>query len=165
MSKKINNKQKECQEPKFVFDEYRNLNSYRKMPINNIWLDRLAKDLCNWVKTDITAVNFGPFLLEKGLLQNEFKRLRDKHPALQQAYEFALQIIGSRRDAGATERKYDGSYVRHTMPLFDKEHKELYQWWAKIKADEEEAKKNITVIMQPFSDTEMVTKKKEEQNA
>jgi hypothetical protein len=146
--------------PKFQFDEYRNMSTFRKIPVNNVHLDELAQELCQWVVANKDAITMEDFFEYKFMNKDAFKRLKEKNANLQEAYTFALMILGNRRQRGGLKKELDSGMVSYTMPHYDDEWKKLAEWRAALKHKEEEKNQAPTVyVIERFPETDEVPRR------
>lgn len=145
-----------------VVDEYMDMFSFRKCPVSEAFLDHLATELVDWAKNDDKAIKVTQFLGLKGIHSKTFDRWRDRHPKMQDAYEYALMVIGDRRESGAIYKKFDASIVSFTMPHYDKDWVKQHEWRAKLKETEQQSNETRIVVLEKYPDSPMVPKKKED---
>jgi len=102
-------------EPTFVFAEYQDMRTLKKMPVNNVWLDALAKELTKWADTHDDAIRFSQFLRKKSMLLVEFHRLAEKSTSLAKAYVYAIDKLGENREVGGSKFKLNWNVLSLTQ--------------------------------------------------
>lgn len=132
--------------PKFVFEEYTNLLTLQKIPINNVWIEALAKELTNWAFQTKTAIRFDEFLHGKGMIRNEFMRLKNKSPLLGQAYEFALACIAKNREKGGASHEMNWTALASTQSHYCRIFKEEAQWRARLKDSDTDSGTKLVIM-------------------
>lgn len=105
-------------EPMFVWEEYQNMRSLKRIPINNIWIDALAKEIVKWIDDDVDAIRFDEFLQKKAMLETEFRRLAAKSTILRKAWEYALRGIARNRELGAWKRGKNWSVAQYNLAYY-----------------------------------------------
>jgi hypothetical protein len=148
--------------PTSVAAFYRNMYTYTQMPISKDIIEKLALEYVNFTLSNPKVLKPSEFYTHKGMLRQSFENLRGNHPVLEEAHEFVKMIIGDRRETGALEKRLDAGIVSFTMPLYDKDWKELNEWRSKLKDPDQASNETKIVVLEKYPDSPLVPKKKEE---
>ena len=148
---------------------------YRKKPAPEAFLERVADDLIRWIHEHPKSVRLDDFFSEKGIHWERYSKWTKKNESLKDAIDIAMQIIASRRDTGAIEKRYDGNYIAKTIRMYcpvaeasskrelkekyDKE-KELVRLRAQLNLDEKGDKHQV-VIIERFPNSDLVPEREE----
>lgn len=81
-----------------VLDFYMDYTDFREKPVSENFVKRIAHELIVWAKENPKAYKISPFFKNKGINYTTTQRWRDKFPEFQEAYTFAKEIIGDRRE-------------------------------------------------------------------
>ncbi len=142
--------------------DYMNWKTQRRDPVTLQMIERLALEIVDWALNTKDALLLKEFLHAKGVGSNSWYEWYEKYPLLKEAHANALDILNSRREKLAYERKLDTSAVRWSMPLYSKEFKELEEWRSKLKS-EQNINAGIKIVELPALDPQISTKKQEEE--
>jgi len=140
--------------------QYMNLLSREEIIINEAFIERFAKDYVSWAANNDKAFIVREFRLSKGIDEQTWQRWIDAFPALKEANQMVVDIIGMRREKLALEREIDTKMTTYSMPMYSKDWKELVKWRSELKQKEEDKKGNITVVMEKFSEDDRVPVRK-----
>jgi len=136
------------------YETYRNLFTLRQKPVSLAFIEKLALELIMWARDNEDALKITQFYRLKGINSNDMKRWEERSDKLRAAHEFALMVIGDRREIGALKNKLNAGIVMKTMSLYDQ------NWWdlelkrteLKIKAKEKpDSNTHFTIVMEDFS--------------
>ena len=146
---------------KFWF--YRHTYSWQERPINSAALERLADDLISWSqKKDSFRIN--DFYDDQGINPRDYYRFCGYCPKLQEAHEFALRRIASRREVGALTRKLDPNTVFRSLGYYDSIDREMMEHRAalaaKYKANLEGSNEPKVIVIERMPSTDSVPEKK-----
>jgi hypothetical protein len=97
-----------------LWDEYYSLRSFKKEPINSAWVDKILKALRDF-GDDENSLNISDFYDQMGIPPTTYKRLMAKSEPWTEVHSYVIRRLGSRRERGALERKYDASTVKATI--------------------------------------------------
>lgn len=125
------NAQTDCKVSPWL-EDYLDLQSFRLKPITQASIERLSNELIQWSLKEDSLV-FRDFYDDKYIPEDTWYRWLNKYPELKAAHTLAKGRIGSRREKGALMRKYDGSLIVNSMPMYDNEWKELLSWKTSLK--------------------------------
>ena len=115
------------------------------------WIVALAADLVEWsLDEENEALYLSDFYRGKKISRNDFMRWLSKSDILKTAYETAKRDISSRSYRGAVKRRYDANMVKHYLPVYDQDAKEIEEWRSAMKNKEEE-KQDIKIIIEDLS--------------
>jgi hypothetical protein len=109
-------------------------------------IEFFCAELIEWSSKE-DSLRLNDFALERKMTPSHFKELCDKWPMLQQAKEIAFQTLASRREKGGLTGKFNSTLIGTSMPIYDKDWKDMYEWKAAL-AKKEDAKGNTTIIVQ-----------------
>lgn len=85
--------------------------SWREKPICDAALEKLADDLVKWSKKT-KAVDIEAFFDERDLNIDSFYPLMQRNKCFKEAYELAMQKLGTKRSEGVAKFKLKESWVR-----------------------------------------------------
>ena len=148
-------------EPTFVFEEYTNLRSLKRIPINNIWIDALAKEMVRWIDEDVDVIRFDEFLQKKSMLETEFKRLAAQSPILKRAWEYCLRGIARNREVGAWKRGKNWAVASYNLPYYCDITKEESKRRAKLREESAGESGTKIVVIPSIEEFERELSKKE----
>lgn len=121
--------------------------TYRQIPLNESVATEIAKDFLKYCRSEKKGLSIARYCKMKGIARFTFDFWCTKYPPMAAAKKIGKTYIGDNREIGGLTRKLDPSLVRATMPLYNKEYKELEEWRSKLKTDESERDQTINVIM------------------
>lgn len=150
--------------PKVVYlDEWVNFNTFERSVQTNLSLERLAKELVDWFKSNPDAIKISQFLEEKGIHQQSWQRWCNLYPVLNEAKEWVKMVIGTRREVGIMTRKYEPGFTAVTMYNYCNEFTEASRMKASIVNRDGglEGGQKIVVI-ERFPDSPLVPVKKKD---
>lgn len=123
-------------------------------------IDYLIADLIEWSKKD-TSLRADDFIFDRDMGRQRLHELMAKWPKLAEAYQAVKLRIASRREIGALLGKYNASFVLTSMPMHDKDWKDMYEWKAKLaKQDELKNTGPQIVVIERAPNSEMVPERK-----
>ncbi len=135
--------------------------SIKPISINiiNSWADDLIKDS---LKPDTLTIE--DWLCKKLISRATFWRLKEKHPVLKEAHEFALQAIGNRRWKGCAKFELHPAAVMNSMGQYNSDYIRDEERRAKLKAIaiQNEQQGRQVVVMERYPETDDVPKRIEE---
>lgn len=137
--------------PSHKFDYYTSLHTWHETPINDAWKDNLARELFVWASENEEAYKMSQFYLAKGINNRDFARWCETHENLKIAKEAALVLIGNRREIGGLKKKLDTNIVISSMAKYDPEWKELAEWRAGLKAENENKAETKIIVMEQYN--------------
>lgn len=117
----------------------------------------LADELIQWAELDNSLI-FDEFALLKKITPMHFHELPEKSEYFAQAYNYAMRMVGTRRERLAQEGFLNHHMVMATMPLYDP----IYRKWILMQKSKEENKgatKLIVVEIPQTPTTDFVPKK------
>jgi hypothetical protein len=107
-------------EPKVVqLDEWLNFNTYEKGILTTLSIERLARELVEWARTNPEAIKINQFLEERGIHIRSWNRWCTKYEVLRDARDHAKMILGNRREHGVMTRKYEPTSTNFMMLNYD----------------------------------------------
>ncbi len=146
--------------PKTVEQEYYlNMFTLKQTPVSNDYLLHFALEWVNWAITDDDALTLEGYYIIKGVGSRTVDRWCKRCPELMEAHDYAMMIIGDRREKGAITRKYDSGMIRTTMPMYKAKWKELEEWRAHLSEKIASAGGMRVVELEKFADSDLVPKK------
>ena len=152
------------QERKLFCDHYKDLFTFKTIPISQEFIERLAQDLIAWATTDDDALRLTQFITKIGIHPRTFDGWSKKHPTLKFAKEAALLIIGDRREIGALKNKYNANVVMKQQHRYNEE------WWdSEVKRAELKARTQqdfqgtakYTIVLDNYADNKPIPKPEE----
>lgn len=108
--------------------------SLRVRPVDIAYLEQFADEWVQWATENDDALKITQFYNAKRIHNSTVDGWIKRCKKLEQAKELVLQIIGARRECGAINKKYDPALIKYTMPMYDKECKDLEEWRAGLAA-------------------------------
>ena len=138
------------------FDEYTDLITFKKLPVHDMYLDRLAQEMMFWLMEDETAMNVKEFVFKKGIAYDDYRRFLKRHESLRIADEEARRVFGVRRENCALKRIYDSTTVLRSLPMLDSEWKENIEWHSNLKQKEGDQQKQTIVVLEKYPESEKV---------
>lgn len=104
--------------PVKVIEEWYNIHTMQYHPATNTFFPREAMMLKEWsMKED--SLRISDFYDTRGYDTQTFYRWCSQYPEMQTALEFAKRRIGSRRELGALQRKFDATIIQKTLGHYD----------------------------------------------
>jgi len=103
--------------PVFVIDEVLDLKDFKRKPITNTKVERLAHALLEWVQQP-DALRLHQFTRQEGFPYRYLDRFCKASEIFKEAYGEALLTLADRRELGGLERKYDPGMIRSTQPHY-----------------------------------------------
>lgn len=121
---------------------------WSKEPQTEVEFINLGYELIEWAKQE-NSLTINGFPIKKMMSASIFHALPEKSTQFSQAYDIALNIIGSKRERLAHEGALNAQIVRETMPLYDPMYR---KWFISQKNKEEKVgeTKYITVEIPSF---------------
>lgn len=101
-----------------VIEEWYNIHTMQYHPATNTFFQREAMILKEWSLKD-DSLRISDFYDSRGYDTPTFYRWCAQYPEMQAALEFAKRRIGSRRELGAMQRKFDPHIVQKTLGHYD----------------------------------------------
>lgn len=145
---------------KTVYAEYYDdMFTLRQTPVSKDYLLKFALEWVNWAMTDEDALKLTQFYVLKGIHNFSVERWMKRCPELQRAHDWALMIIGNRREIGAIKKIYDSAMIRTTMCMYDTQWKELEEWRARLSEKIASAGGVRVVEIPAFGDADLLPKK------
>lgn len=126
-------------------------------------IERLATDLVDWSKEE-TSLRLNDFAPTREIARSTFWAWVEKWPILKEAVEDARLTIAGRREIGGLTGKYNAGLISHSMYIYDKDWKEMYEWKAKLAKKEDDKPTTIVVQMPSIPQSNLVPEKKDEQS-
>lgn len=120
--------------------------SWRDMPISEARINKIAEELIEWPNLNPDAKSITKFYMDKKISPGTWYKWVDKHPALREAENIALHIIGERLWGKAVEKQYDWKAVHWRLHRHGKEFREDYEYHKKISGEEEPTGTKYIVI-------------------
>jgi hypothetical protein len=138
-------KSKSTDSQSFDLKEYRSIMHLKKLPLNNVYIAKLAEELVQWVLTDPDALRVSQFYLKKGFSKDAYYELLEKHADLKAANDIAIDKIGENRELGWLKNTLNGSAVHLTLPYYCGIAKVAEEMRAQLKKDEDRQSTTINV--------------------
>jgi hypothetical protein len=113
-----NSMKKEKATKKLIYDgDYLCMFSLREKPVDIGFIDRLAEQLVEWVRTTPKAFKISEFRLDRGINHQTWDNWIKKYPLLKAAHEYAKEKIGNHRELQASlkDGMYDSAMIKPTM--------------------------------------------------
>ena len=139
--------------------------SWRVIPYTDAMIEDLAIELEDWAQMT-TSLYINTFYLtrKKKMARCSFHNLRKRSTALQSAYDFALEMIGIRREEAIHKGEADRHTISWRQTVYSDEVKDVEAWRSGLKEGENKAGAgNYTIEVQPVPTSEMVPVKRKEE--
>ncbi len=130
----------------FVVDEYLDLKDYKRKPVTNTYLERLAKKLSDWAE-EPQAFRLHQFSKREAIPYTYLGRFCEKSEVFKNAYLDALLTIADRREIGGLTRELDGRMISASLPHYCHIAKGLAEWKAQLAQKLVQPPTQVTVIM------------------
>lgn len=143
-------------------EEWFNFNLFEKTFMTNIMLERLAKELVDWARTNPDAIKVKQFVAEHGIGEATWHEWCNKYPILGNANRHALTIIGNRRELGAMRREFDAGVVNFMMPHYDPDWDSMLKRREELKKKDDQDTTQKIVVIDRVPDSPLVPRKKDE---
>jgi hypothetical protein len=131
---------------------------FKRVPVSDDYLRKLAFELVSWVLKDDKALKITQFRTSRHICRKTWDTWVKRSPELQDANDFALEVIGDRREIGGLEKRFDSSIVAYTMPHYDPVWKELVAWKASLQDKERNQQaQNFIIQMPSFGDMNAIS--------
>jgi len=118
------------------FDQYLNQNTFEQTPMTEAGIERFARDLVNWARTDEKALIITDFPQNIGITRSVFYAWIKRSPELANAVLHARHLIASRRENGLFDRRYDMKSIAVRQYQLDSEWDEAEQRQVKLKMEQ-----------------------------
>lgn len=134
-------------------EDYLDCFSFKIKPVTEAFLERIGQELITWAETEKKEYKISPFFEKKRIGWNTYTNWAKKYPKFRAAYDLAKSILGTRREYGAIERKFDASTIIQMMPTYDPEWRQMVKERNEMKAQANEKNSGGTqfVVMEKFS--------------
>lgn len=119
-----------------VMDEYYCLKARQPKPVTMSFLRTLADMLIDWAE-ESDALSIMKFYTFAGIPKQSFYDFMKRCPELKRAYDYAIDVLGARRDDGAMRKKLDPSAVWKTQYRYGQDYKEAMEFAAKLAKKED----------------------------
>ncbi len=130
-------------------EDYYDIVTFRTIPLSEAYFDRLAKELVAWVDSHKEVLTIKEFRNIKKILPQVWDEWLKKFPELRAAQEYALSVMGERREKMLIAR--DASAITFMMPHYDKDWKEAVEWRNNLKKELEATKENKTIVIEQLA--------------
>lgn len=153
-----------------TIDEYLDTKTFTRKIANEMWANKVAEELVEWVNRPRLdghdPIQLAEFFIEKGIYHRDFHRLSRKYEILAQAADYALRALGCVRERNVLENKWNPTAGMFMMGHYNDD-------WATEMRRREEAKQKQNVsqtvdftaivrdAIKPVAPTEEVRKKLE----
>lgn len=149
------------------WDTYTDLYTWRKTPVSERMIEKIANDLVKWAAADdIKSPRKKPlfireFFSSRGIPTTTYEDWLKRSPSLKLAHREALYLLGTHRERGAILKDYDAGMIKWRQHDYDPAWKKDEEWRAKIKqeADSKTQKETIQWVMQKFPNSDLVPHK------
>lgn len=142
--------------------EHRHIGSWRLKPYSKEGVRRLATRLVEWAKNS-PYIYLERFWLEMGISTSSFQNLRKKSPELEEAYLFAREWMGMKREERIHNKEADRETIGWRQPVYSQEVKEVAEWRSSLREKEKEAGAgNYVIEMKTVPNSEIVPVKTKE---
>lgn len=108
-------------------DQYSHYFFIQDSPAPDKFLEQLADDLVEWARKE-DSLKMIHFFDEVGVPDTSYHGWRKRCPKLQAAHDWALRLLGARREIGAMTGKYKEKIILHSLHQYDPEAKAADEW-------------------------------------
>lgn len=116
-------------------DSYLDTQTFERRIVNANWAERVAKELKAWIDRpyppEHPPIKITEFFREAGIYHRDFYRIAKQHEILQQALEYALQVLGDIRERYILENRFNSTAGMYMMGFYDED------WRKEIKRRED----------------------------
>jgi len=145
---------------KYVYDDYLDMFTMRKRPINIKYIEKFANDMVHWALNDPDAFKLAQYYRIRGVGGDDMERWTERYPDLKKANSYVLGILGDKREMGGLKKDYDSGMVRTMMPRYDKDWRSIEKWRSLLREQESKAAGGTKfVVMDKFPDSDQVPAK------
>lgn len=130
----------------FVVDEYLDLKDYKRKPVTNTYLERLAKKLSDWAE-EPHAFRLHQFSKKEGIPYTHLGRFKEKSEVFKLAYEDVLLTIADRRELAGLKREMDSRMISSSLAHYCPIAKEQAIFKAQLTQKEEDKDRQIIVVL------------------
>lgn len=132
----------------------------RKLPISEGHVEKICKEAIDCVLNDPNCLSMDSFLFAKGISRKAWARWRDLYPVAEETDAYIRQGLGAKRELGGLKGELTASLVAAVQAHYSEVWKEQVMWRESLKQKAEDKKQDITVVIEPFPDSELVKEKK-----
>lgn len=136
------------------FDEYHDCKTLLMRPVSDVYLDKLAIELIEWVDASPNNLVLKQFTLAKGIPYMDYLRFVDRHENLKIAHQQALHALGVKREVGALTKVYESGMAIKALPMYDEAWKENLAWHASLNKNQVNETKQTIVVLEKFPEVE-----------
>lgn len=138
------------------FEEYFDFYEYKRKHASGRFFQLLAQKLIHWSINDPKAYKMDQFWLKEGIVPSTGKRWCREIPEIDQARTIAVAALGCRREAGAIDKEFEPGMIKHMMPMYDQEWREIAEWQAKMRVESEGNSGTQIVVIEKIPDSDLV---------
>lgn len=125
--------------------EYFSVHTRQYHPITLKFIERETQRLIDWANEEDSLI-IQKFWLSGGYSKAQFYVWINQFPEFAHAHEYAMTLIGTRRELGAMTRKFDASTIHRTLGRYNHIWKEETQELARLKDDAAQNEAKVVVI-------------------
>ncbi len=115
--------------------DYDAIFQWRSKPVSATYIEALAANLMAWADDENEeALRLDDFVDSRRLHYSTFHDWIAKYECMAEAHAYAKRRIAARRERGALQRKYDGSFMAKSIGHYCPEFREEAEVQAKLKA-------------------------------
>lgn len=107
------------EQPNAIPYQYLDTLTFSKKIATDMWADRVARELVDWVEANPSAIKINEFIRLKGIYHRDFFYLASKHERLGQAVEYAKRALGDIRERNILENKWNANAGMYMMNHYD----------------------------------------------
>lgn len=131
---KENKNQKDASGEFVYYGEYYSVHSRQYHATTRRFIEIESQRLVDWANQDDSLI-IQDFYNKGGYSTGQFYDWCEKFPEFKQAHEYAMSMLGSRRELGAMTRKYDAGTIHRTLGAYSKIWRDQTRELAKLKED------------------------------
>jgi hypothetical protein len=124
-----------------TYEFHYNIHKRTDVVVTEKTIEDLAKDFYTWANQE-DSLRIDDFIDIVGFSKTTFYKWVDLYPELKRALEYALRRIASRREIGASTRKYDSNSIYKTLAFYDEIYRGEQKRVSELKLEAEKADMN-----------------------
>ena len=157
------NAQEMAKQGKDIPYQYLDALTFSKKIATEMWAERTARELIQWVEANPCAIKINEFVRQKGLFPRDFDYLVSKYEKLRNAVDYAKRALGDNRERNVLENKWNASAGMYMMNHYDPDWKAETERRDKAKSDQNattvtDLTSILGVVMKPTPITDEVKK-------
>lgn len=141
-------------------EEYFNFTTQERELLTTGTAERIARELVAEVRSDEDMLKISQFLEKRGINRKTWSRWCANYQVIADAHDFALMVIGNRREVGVMTRKFDSASTSFMMTMYDVDWRENVALRAKLNSPEGLSSGQKFVVIERYPDSPLVPERK-----